>query len=370
MNHPCFDKLLNYSEPTRTLFHAGLLFFEFFEYHGGIEKLKILIEQDKISHSLELTFLDPVDLNFFVDFFESTDKLYHLWIRNFREVTNLPKLTKALVNNIHVKDLKIMKGESGYESYSSYLRDGIGYSTDYMQKSILNLSLMNTIEKLEFESLVFTDDNIKCIALYLSKNTALYSFGFVNNNMDNKQVSILAKGLRANSTIRKLDFSYNIIGDAGVKALANLVGHNSRIRKLNLSNNCVTKDGMEYFLSCLGVNEYLMELNFAVNLVNDNEIPRICKVFDDVMKTNKCLQIFAPTRRYFEAYLTRNKKQSIERFQDLWDAPCVDYRKVKILTCVEFDKKGMKELRNYFSYMNKLTKLTLINCADFPTPTM
>lgn len=335
-------------------------------FRGGMHLLKKFIK-DNEAQELKIEYLDERDLEFFVEFFQTTNKVEELCLLNYREDTNLPILTWALIDNKFIKKLRI--GSVPCDEFILSLTDPYQYSSEYIQRTFLNLSLNNTITKLELCDLVFDSEDIICIGSYLSKNTVLVSFTLKNCGIDDDDLKIIANGLKFNFTLRSLNLAENNIEYLGLMALIDVINTHPTLTDLDLSDNQdITENEIRWFLnkleknSCLKnfrfVNTFFLNNSFAIDDIRG-------KFYKKVLMKSDCIHYLYPPFSVEEEYFEKNKIKNKYAKLYFGRKEEFDYDEIEFLTCVEFDKQEMEKLKRKLPLFTKLTKLALIECVDF-----
>ena len=98
-----------------------------------------------------------------------------------------------------------------------------------------SLASNQTLKSIRLEGCAVGSNQACELAQLLSTHPRLRSLSLCNNDLDGKDVRVIAEnGLRKNTTLRKLELSHNPICDSGAEELSRLLCHNSSIESLSL----------------------------------------------------------------------------------------------------------------------------------------
>ena len=106
-------------------------------------------------------------------------------------------------------------------------------------------------------------------------------FSLYDENLDDKQIALLANALQKNHSLTYLKLRENQVGDAGASALAKALQNNHSLTKLDLSSNQVGDAGASALAKALQKNHSLTDLNLGRNKVGDAGASALAKALQN-----------------------------------------------------------------------------------------
>jgi len=138
-------------------------------------------------------------------------------------------------------------------------------TTDEERRYIVSfLSKMTALQHLDLSDNDINDKDVEILAPALGNMTALRTLSLGDNEIGNKGVEILAPALGKMTALKDLDLSDNAIGIEGATALA-LALKDLNLKELDLSNNEIGNEGATALAPALGNMTRLRSVNLTDN---------------------------------------------------------------------------------------------------------
>lgn len=139
------------------------------------------------------------------------------------------------------------------------------------------LENINTKTEHSIRDIVFSEDKLDLLNVFLRDNISLLKLEFDNNKIGDAGVAQLAKALMVNTTLQSLSITNNDISSKGCDELAEVLKCNRHLTELNLVRNNISDNAGVQLGEAIKINSTLVILNLSHNQISDNGMKEIAK---------------------------------------------------------------------------------------------
>lgn len=234
------------------------------------------------------------------------------------------------------------------------------------------LENINTKTEHTIRDVVFSEEKLDLLNIFLKDNISLLKLVFDNNKMGDTGATQLAKALIINTTLKTLTICNNEISNKGVEELSEMLKCNKTLTELNIIRNKISDQGGVALGEAIKINSGLMTLNLQNNLISDLGLKEMSKGIaknTTLLTLNLCenqiknITPLSVALRYntvlTELDLSKNKIEN-DGLASLGDSLKSNTGlKTLILTGNPFGNKGIIELQSGIEELNTIKKIAL-----------